>query len=228
MATSAASALTHVRERLDELDAAQWSDATIYRWMNEAAKNIARQTHIYMDTDTINVVADTSEYTLPEDVLRVRHVYYSPTGDSNRAIPLEARDWGAMDSVWGDRQNDNSSNYPACYTIIGYSPNATLKLWPVPSNGGSLVVHSARLPAEIDPATGGGNVDIPTGWEDIIYEYVEYSALRKDRDARWQEAKTLYEEKLGSLMEMGEILNAPNEFTPSHLGGMVPSWLSDY
>lgn len=227
MPTTVATAVEAVRERLDELDAAQWSDKQLRRWLDEAAKNIARETHILIDSDSITVTADTSEYTVPSDVLRLLHVYFTPTGDANRDIPIEPRDWQALDAVWGDRQNDFSSDYPRYYTIIGYSPNTTLKLWPVPSTGGTLTVYSARLPASIDVDLGGGDIDVPTGWEDVMYEYAEYMALRKDRDDRYQIAYQAYVEKLERLKEMGNQLNAPNEFIPSGAGGMVPNWIAD-
>lgn len=227
MPTTLANAIEAVRERLDELDASQWTDKSLRRWMNEAARNIARESHIFIGSDTIPVVVGTSQYALPSNILRVKHVYFTPSGDTDRFVPLEPRSWHAMDPVWGDRQNNWTGHSAAFYTITGYSPNALIKLWPVPSTAGTLTLYSARLPAELNIETGGGNIDIPDGWEDVMYEYVEYMALRKDRDPRYQQAYEMYIQKLGSLIEMGEQLDAPNEFIPTPISGYVPAWLAD-
>ena len=224
MTTTVADAVLSLRERLDETTAAQWTDVQLRRWLNEGIRDIARRTRHYMDTDTIAVSADDGEYTVTADVLHIMAVYFTPTGDS-RMIRLEARSWEGMDNIWADQQNIASS-YPALFTTYGYSPTLTLKLFPVPSTDGSLTLHIARLPAALDVATGAGNIDVIEGWLEVVYDYAEYMALRKDRDPRWQESMQMYEQKLQNLIEMGDALNAPGEFSFSG-SGMLPNWLTD-
>ena len=226
MATTVTTAVESLRERLDETTAAQWTDQSLRRWLNEAIRDIARRTRHYWDTDTIAVVASTGEYTVSADVLHVHHVYFQPTGES-RQIPLEPRAFEAMDSVWLDRQ-DADGGYPYVYTLFGHAPTLTLKLFPVPSLTGTLTLHVARLPAAIDIASGSGNIDVPDGWLELAYDYAEYMALRKDRDPRWQESYQMYEKRVQEMIEMGSYNTAPNEFVWSG-SGVLPSWLvSDY
>jgi hypothetical protein len=226
MTTTVAEAVTALRERLDETTAAQWTDVQLRRWLNEGVRDIARRTRQYLDTDTIAVSADDAEYTVSADVLHIMAVYFTPTGDT-RMIRLEARSWEGMDNIWADQQNI-ASQYPALFTTYGYAPTLTLKLFPVPSIDGSLTVHMARLPAALDVTSGTGNIDTIEGWLEVAYDYAEYMALRKDRDPRWQESMGLYESKMANLIEMGDALNAPGEF--SYAGsGMLPNWLiGDY
>jgi len=226
MAVTVATAVTTLRERLDETTAAQWTDVSLRRWLDEGIRDIARRTRHYWDTDTIDVAADDGEYTVADDVLHIKHVYFNPDGDTGRQIPLEPRAFEAMNQVWWDRQ-DQSSGWPVFFTTYGYAPTLTIKLFPVPSTDGTLTLHVARLPAALDVTSGSGNIDIPTGWLEMAYDYAEYMALRKDRDPRWQEAFQMYETKVQGLIDMGEYINAPGEFVPTG-SGVLPSWLTDW
>lgn len=227
MAVTVATAVTTVRERLDEDTAAQWTDVSIRRWLDEGIRDIARRTRHYWDTDTIDTTADDGLYTVEDDVLHIKHVYFTPDGDTSRDIPLEPRAYEAMDQVWWDRQ-DQSSGYPVYFTTYGYAPSLQIKLYPVPSVDGTLTLHVARLPAALDVTSGTGNIDVPTGWLELAYDYCEYMALRKDRDPRWQEAYQMYESKIQDLIDMGEYINAPGEFTPAGPHGILPTWLTSW
>jgi hypothetical protein len=224
--TTLAVAVAAVRERLDEPTAAQWSDESIRRWLGEGARDVARRTRHYWDIDTIDVSADDGEYTVDADVLHIKHVYYNTDSDTTRQIPLEARAFEAMNQVWHDRQNQASS-WPSAFTTFGYAPTLTIKLFPVPSENGTLTLHVARLPAAVDVAGGTGNLDVPEAWLEVTYDYAEYMALRKDRDPRWQESFGMYEGKVQGIIEMGEYINAPGEFVHT-ASGVYPSWLTDW
>lgn len=226
MPTTVDTAVTALRERLDETTAAQWTDVQLRRWLNEGLRDIARRTRHYWDVDTIDTAADDGEYTVADDVLHIKHVYFNPDGDVGRQIPLEARAFEAMNQVWWDRQ-DQSSGYPTFFTTYGYAPTLTIKLYPVPSVAGTLKLHVIRLPADLDITSGTGNIDVPTGWVEVAYDYAEYMALRKDRDPRWQESYEMYEGKVQGLIDMGEYINAPGEFVPTG-SGVLPSWLTDW
>lgn len=223
MATTVATAVTALRERLDETVAAQWTDVQLRRWLNEGVRDIARRTRHYIDKDSITVTANDGEYTVSDDVLFIKFAYFAPTGDTTRQIALEPRAFEAMNQVWLDRQ-DQAGGYPVWFTTYGYAPTLTIKLYPVPSMAGTLTLHVARLPTDLDITSGTGNIDAPTGWVEVAYDYAEYMALRKDRDPRWQESFQMYESKVQGLIEMGDYLNAPGEFIPSG-AGMLPSWL---
>jgi hypothetical protein len=65
---------------------------------------------------------------------------------------------------------------------------------------------------------------VTTGWEDLICDYAEYRAKRKDGDADWQAAKALYDEHLLDLhataiqwQDQGGVITTGN--------AAVPAWL---
>lgn len=224
MPVTVATAVTSLRERLDESVAAQWSDVQLRRWLNEGIRDIARRTRHYRDTAEVAVTAGTGEYTVDADIMHIYHAYFQPDGDS-RQIPLEPRAWEAMNNIWWDQQ-DQQAGYPCLFTTYGYSPALKIKLYPVPSVDGDITLHIARLPEELDVTSGTGNIDAPTAWLEVAYDYAEYMALRKDRDPRWQESMQMYQEKVQGMIDMQDHLNAPGEFVQAG-AGMYPSWLID-
>ncbi len=226
MPTTVADAVTSIRERLDEATSSQWTDQQIRRWLNEGIREMARRTFHYQDSDTIAVLAGTGIYTCDTDVLRINQVYWSPTTDTTQKIPLEAHQWATMDQQWGNRQ-DLQSGYPFSFATRGYAPTLTIKLFPVPTVTGTLYLNVARMPAQINVAAGGGNVDAPEGWVEVAYFYCEYMARRKDRDMEMSgEAKQQFEMLIGSMIENGDYTNAPDEFTWTGTG-YLPDWLTN-
>lgn len=227
MPTTVATAVTALRERLDEATASQWSNVQLRRWLNEGLRDIGRRTFHYQETDTIAVVANTGTYTASADVIRINQMYFSPTADTTQKIPLLARTWDAMDQTWGNRQ-DMVSGYPVMFATRGYSPQVSIKLYPVPSVAGTLYLNVVRMPAELDIAGGTGNIDCPEAWVEIAYFYCEYMARRKDRDFEAaQESFNQYGMMIDNMITNGDYLNAPGEFlfTGTH---HLPTWLTDF
>lgn len=218
--------LLAVRERLDEYSEYQWLDTELRRWINEGAKDIARTTECLEDTATIVTTAGTFEYT--------------PTALSN-AVKLDTVEWGATGDERPEQLNyidvhhqgqigwgtQYAEGQPALFTTHGFPPNLKISLYPNPSVNGYMRVRYARLPAEltVDGTDGTSTVEVPEGWDDAVVDYAEMRALRKDRDPRWQEAKTQYEENRGNLnTTMIRHVNETGQFGVSGMSG-APMWL---
>jgi hypothetical protein len=89
------------------------------------------------------------------------------------------------------------------WTAWGYPPSLKLVLYPIPSESSSLKVFYYAIPTDIpiDGSTPNVDISLPTGREELVVDFAEYMALRKARDQRWQEAKTLYDEKVQSMID---------------------------
>lgn len=212
---------TSVRDRLDEAVAIHWSDAQLNSWINEGARDIARRTETLQDKEVIAVLANTREYTIPASVLRIHRAEFKVTGDNN-IYPLEFRAFNAMDSIWWTQQGVTTST-PLLYTVWGSNPNNKVVIYPVPAQAGALTLFVYRLPvvAEED----GDEVEVPGGWDDLCVDYAEYHALRRDRDPRWQEAKTLYEERIADFYDLSRHwVDQGGIITPDSPIG-PPAWL---
>lgn len=221
--------ISRIRDMLDEeqVTGGQWSQDQLRRWINDGMRDMARVTRHIRDRATLTMVANQAEYTVPDNVLEIELAYYLP-GDG-QYIALQPRQFESMDLIWGTQQNQ-SGGWPMLYTVWGYSPTLKLRLYPVPQvNGHTVSLLVVKFPTQIAVDGSGDNssIDFPEAWLDALVAYVEYRALRKDRDPRWQEAKSEYAEIRDQLMVMGDYLNAPREITPDPFSGWVPRWLSD-
>jgi hypothetical protein len=209
-------ALTAIRERLDERTERQWSDIELRRWLNEGAKDAARRSFALMDSATITLIAGTSEYTVPSNVLQIYTVEWLPT--DGRHVVLQARVREALPSM---PYQDTNSGDPCLYTTWGFPPTLKLKLFPSPYAAGSLKLFVSRLPTALsltgsDDATA---IDFPEGWVEIIFDYCEYRALRVDKDPRWQESQGLYMDNLKEMIQSADsYLRENGEFVDGSMG----------
>jgi len=196
MAVTMLEAIRAVREMLDESSARAWRDLELARWINEGCKEIAKATESLQETFTTAVTAGTRSYELPDNMIRVTRIDFVPDA-TNQPVALEYKAFQNPEAVqWAG----NTEGMPFCYTTWGRPGSVQLILYPSPSYDGDLNVYYYRLP--IPPATPADTLDIPEGWENTVYLYAEYVALRRDRQAEWQAAKALFDESLAALYDM--------------------------
>lgn len=212
---------TSVRDRLDEDTQRFWLDTQLNRWINEGAKDIARKTESLQTRVDIATTANTQEYSLPVDSIRIHRVEWRRSGD-DQVFPLEYRDFNSIDSITWTAQT-TSRGTPYLFTMWGFAPSLKLVLYPTPETAGSLKIFYYRLPTE--RTSDGDMVEVPEGWEDLIVDYAEMMALRKDSDPRWQEAKALYDERLGNMYDVTRRMSDQGGMMVSESGAGVPGWL---
>lgn len=217
--------LARVRVRIDEPTSRFWADTDIMQWVNEATRDIARRTESLQASTTITAVAGTQQYTLPNDTLRVYRVEWSRDGATGTTvIPLEYRDFASMDSVWWTSQKSSQGD-PYWFTMWGFPPNLKLVLYPIPSTSiaAGITVYYYRLALQV--TTGSDLVEVPDGYKDLVDDYCEFSALRKDSDPRWQEAKGLYEQKLQDMLDLTRRWTDQADSVQGGTGGPIPRWI---
>jgi hypothetical protein len=196
MAVTLTNATTYVRSLLDEPNPQFWSNAELTNWMNEACSDIARRVEWKRVQANIAVTAGTNTYVAPTDIYRIYRIEFAPTGSDN-IYTLEWRGYMEMDQIWGINQQWPGS-YPLYYTLWKVPPIMNIITYPVPSQAGHLTVYYYQ---QITPvAAGSDNLDVLEGFEDLVYDYTVYRALRKDADPRSREFKEIYEDKLVGMM----------------------------
>lgn len=222
MTVTVAAALATLRIRLDEPNAAQWTDPELRGYLNEGIRDIARRTRLYTDQNTVDVAADTGEYTLDADILAIEHLLWKADADSDKRL-LEARAFKSVASWINDTGSD-----PIFYTTYGHPPVLKIQLFPVPTRDGTLYIYGPTLPAAIDVSGGTGNIDVIEGWLEAAIDYAEYMAVRKDmQDTRWKDIYSLYLDKVNSMIENSPTDDGLGEFTFTGAGPM-PRWLTDF
>lgn len=228
--TTQATFLERLREdRLDEASADQWQDEELRRLLNEGAADIARKTECLQDRTTVPAIVSptTAEYTIPAAAIRVFRVEFTPTNERTR--PLTYADVKNLDQ-FGWEQRDLTNSYPYAYTVWGSGRTLKLICFPAPATAGSFTVWYYRLPTDlaVDGSAAASHLEIPQGWDDIVLDYVEYRALRKDRDPRWTEAKALYDENLSTMYDNTRRWVEDAGMIVPNAGGSLPTWLTSF
>lgn len=186
-----------LRTRLDDLSGRGWSDNELNTYLSEGARDVTRRAETNMTDDTVAVSSGTGLITsLPTDILRIYRVEWITSSD--RRIALEFRDMNNMDAVWWDHQNLTQSE-PMLYCTQGYPPALRVQLYPVPSESGTLKIFYYKIAANL--TADSDLVDVPEGWDDMVLDYAEYRAYRRDSDERWESAQRRYNENLYAMIE---------------------------
>jgi len=194
----ASTLLTNIGYALDDPTNQKWTPAQLLTYINEASVDIARRAEVLLTTSFIKVLSMCRDYIAPQDVIRIYKVEFQPYNNSLQIWPLEYRGIIEMDAVWGINQFTPSA-WPNVWTTWQNPPQVLIRLYPMPSQPGTLNVYYYRLPVQVQAATD--LIDTPSGWEDMITEYAVFMALQQDADPRWQERKTQYEAKMGEMID---------------------------
>lgn len=193
---SLSQARTRLRTRLGDVSGRGWSDTELNTYLSEGARDVTRLGETNLTQADVAVSAGTSIVTAtPTDILRIYRVEWL-TSDG-RQIALEYSDVNNMDAIWWDQQN-RSSAQPLLYTTQGYPPALRIQLYPIPADAGSVRVFYYKAAAPLIADTD--LIDVPEGWDDIVLDYAEYRAYRRDGDDRWVTAKAHYDEQLAHLI----------------------------
>lgn len=189
---------TRLRMRLNESTAAAWSDDELNDWLNEGNREVCRQTMHLEATCEITAVERTQSY-VPDALagcLMIDRVEYLPAGQSVR-YPLEYRDFKNLEGVWFTAQSQTVA-IPEYFTIWGIAPSMKLVVYPTPAIAGKFRVYYWRIANRM--TTDSDLAEVPNGWDDLIIDYGEYMALRRDRDLRWRDAKAKFDERVAYML----------------------------
>lgn len=222
-----AQVVTEVRDMLGERQDGHWEDAMLRRWVNEAARDLARSTRHFKGQAMIELSAGTGTYALDSDIIAIEHAFHMDLSDrGNELAPRHLEVWGEIINPSPTR-----TGRPIYFCTQGFQPNLTLCLYPIPDTDDETInLITARIPAQLD-TTGAADdtaIEIPLAWYDALVDYAEFKALRRDRDARWKEAYDLYVEKRDGLINNVDYTVANREVVADPRAGYLPAWLVEF
>src|SRR5208283_5315558 len=201
MTVTLAQARTEVRSLLNEASPVYWTDAQLNNWVNQGCSDIARRAEILWQQVDISVSPLVQNYPFPADFLSCHRAEFTlggTSGTGSMTYTLEYREVNTMDEVWGILHSLPAA-WPQRFTIRGNTAlGFFLQIYPVPGAAGLLTLDYYRQAAAA--TNDDQNLDLMSGWEDIVYDYAVYKAMRKNRDPAWQEAFQLYEGNLVTMM----------------------------
>jgi hypothetical protein len=219
-ATTLTTALSNVRDFLDEPVAQQWSNAQLTAYLNLGQAEVQWKAEALRQLVTIPVVTNVQKYTAPVDILRIYRLEYIPN-NSQQTYGLEFRGYNEMDAVWGTYQQYTGA-FPSLYTLWSQPPQLQIVAYPVPSQNGVFQCFYYRQPVPV--VNGSDTLDCLPGYESVIYDYAVYRALRQDADPRWQDQFTLFTNNLQSLINMSRSFTDQANFFSTGTSN-VPAWL---
>jgi|SRR5262245_48107177 len=220
------------RSVLDEPSSRFWTDAELTDWINDGARDLARRAEDLLTYDqTITITPSIAVYTLPPDVIRIHRAEFVPSG-STQTYPIRASSQDEMDQVWGTYQA-NPASYPSWMVTRGYPGGSgasafQIQFYPVPAQAGTINLYYYKMPRRLLSTETTLTIDLPEGWDDLILQYVEWRALRKTKDPRWQEAYQLYKENLDYLLNITRFYHDQQQVISTASRTLVPQWLTEW
>jgi len=197
MSVTMIQAVTEVRALLDEVSPAFWTNDQLTSWINQGCEDVARRAETLWQEADIAISVNVQNYAFPADFLSAHRAEFSPT-NSDQTYALEFRAINNMDEIWGILHHLPAA-WPQYFTIRGNNTGYFLMLYPSPGAAGDLRVYYYRQAVAQTYSTNF--IDCLSGWEDIVYDYAVYKALRAAKDSTWQEAFALYEGNIGKMID---------------------------
>ena len=198
-------AVAEVRALLDESAPAFWTNYQIQSWVNQGCEDVARRGQTLWQEAALAITPGVQNYAFPGDFLNAHRADFSPS-NSDQTYSLEFREINAMDEIWGILHSLPAA-WPQYFTIRGVPSGYFLMLYPSPGAAGTLTVYYYRQAVAVqgydnaDALINTVFIDCISGWEDIVYDYAIYKALRAAKDSTWQEAYQLYESNIGRMID---------------------------
>jgi hypothetical protein len=218
--TPLSTALTEIRDFLDEPVAQQWSNTQLTSYINLGQADVQRKSEALRQMVTLECLENVQKYVAPSDILRIYRLEYIPSG-STQTYGLEFRGYNEMDAVWGTYQQDTGA-FPSLYTLWSNPPTLQIVTYPVPSQTGLFQCFYYRLPVPVVNSTD--TLDCLPGYESLIYDYAVYRALRQDADPRWQDQFQMYNTNLDSMIALSRSFTDQANFFSTGTSN-VPAWL---
>ena len=202
--------ITDIGYAVDDPNQARFKNTQLLTYINEAASDIARRAEVLLDIQATPVLPNVRDYSAPIDTVRIYKLEFQPA-NSIQIWPIQHIGIIEADALWGINQY-NQSTWPIVYTTWNNPPNILIRLYPVPSQYGNIMIYYYRLP--IPCISASSNIDLPLGWEDLVRDYCEYLCKRADHDADWSDAKKIYEDKLAAYIEKSrKWVDGPGQIT---------------
>ena len=147
MATRVENIITNARDILADTRGTRWTDGALIRLINKGQQDITKEAKLLMTSKIIPLVAGQSIYTMPDDLLLLRHVVYkddrleinSTEEMDNLATRGDLRRYavnstntiltGQNDSYW---RNTTTTGDIEC-AIFDYMENYQLRVYPIPT-----------------------------------------------------------------------------------------------
>jgi len=153
-----------------------WSEDELYEYANDALKSLAVTSGMFAERDdSISVLILTGQYDLPKRNLFTVHVAFD-------SIPLRRTGIQSLEALHDDWPLTLGT--PEKY-MLNYSGVNTIRIYPIPTEAGSLHIVQRVYPPEVSPASS--TVSAPRVVEDYLWWQMLRRAHIKESDGAMPE-----------------------------------------
>lgn len=188
--------VTRVRRTFGDEAAVQVTDEDVIRWINDAQVEIVKHNESALQiTDTINLVADTSQYTAPTDLLLVRSLRFKYDSMESYSA-LRYRSIQQLDEEMdGWDGSAFSSASPQFFTIS----DGNIVLFPTPDESATdgLKILYNQKPTDVTDLTDP--LALPLIYHNTIVKYCLWQASLLDED---HETGVMYRSEFNNDMSL--------------------------
>ena len=195
--TTAATIIANARSYLSGINSDMfWNDTRLLQWVNDGMIDVVSKSHCLETTEDINLVADTVEYSITDDYILVKSVWYvNSDGESRGLLPGKPSDVGAVEDV----------EEPAYWYDWGGKVGAYPTLSSVTNE--KITVYLVTRPAAIIISA---NVTVPAIYDKALTMYVVAQAWLKEKQLeKYAKAMSLYQAELDRYRK--DFLSVPQE-----------------
>lgn len=175
------------REEMNDLEAPYlWSDALLYRYIDDAQKMFCRRTEGIEDMSTeaicrIEVVPGTDWYSLSPKILKVRMATDASTG---REAPVVNMEKAGLEGIRFDGRGG-----PLTKLVAGLE-KSKLRAWPLPNAAVSIDLAVFRLPLKDITDDGDQELEIDEQHHMALLLWVKHKAYGKEDAETFNRAKS--------------------------------------
>lgn len=159
--------ITRVRRSVGDIDALQVTDEDIYRWINDAMREVAANNQLLQIKASTQTASGTSGYNLPTDILKLHSVRYDKT--KLRVVTLKE----AEDTY--DVGNVSTGTPQVCYIWAN-----KFELVPTPNAAKTLDFFYTRQPTDV--TASGDTPEIPSQYHQRLVDYCKAQVAEMDDD----------------------------------------------
>jgi hypothetical protein len=163
-----------VKRQFGDESGVQITDTDIFRWINQGQLDICRRQRLLKGIKLANVVAGTSDYTIPDDVLFVQEIVINGQSVAYRSYEE------ASAYILENDPLKSSTGMPD----IWYEWAGIYTFWPVPdlSVAGINNLKLLYVKAPTDVTALANPLSIPDTYYNLLLEYVTAQAHEMDED----------------------------------------------
>lgn len=184
--------LTRVKRTFGDEAGVQITDSDIFRWINDAQREIAVQNDALQSKATSTSVVGQQAYTLPSDILTLQSVWYA-------GFLVDPKSWqqAEEDIIALGTPNILQQGQPQFYWVWANQMN----FYPVPADSVSTItVFYNRTPTQVTDSLS--TLDLGVTYHNAILQYVLQQAYELDEDWTASTAKaSQFENSLKGLSE---------------------------